>query len=253
MRKKKILILGNEFEKKSDFSIFINGKKLKQYQKEYIFDNLGDNRIKFELYEDLNMDFMFKDIKTLKSIELISNHEAKILSMKNTFENCHSLENFYIIGFNTEEITSLNKLFYNTSLNNLTLNIDTRNVEDLSYIFAMTELEQINLINYNFSKVTNMSYSFYSCSSLINIQISDIIFDNLKDISHIFQGCESLTKIDALNINTKRVKDMSYLFKDCISLNEVYLKSFDTSNVIDMSYMFEGCNSLTILDISNFN
>ena len=181
---KATLILGNEFEKNSEFDIIINEKKIGQYQKEYIFENTGENKIIFELYDDIDMDYMFKDIKALKSIELISKAEAKILSMKNSFENCYSLESFYINGFNTENINSLNKLFYNTSLHNLTFDIDTRNVEDISFIFAMTKLESINLVNNNFTKVSNMSYAFYLCSSLKILKFQITILIILK-ICHI--------------------------------------------------------------------
>ena len=82
----KISIIGSEYEKNSDFSIVVDGKKLNEYIKEYLFSEIGEHEIKIELYEDLNMNYMFKNIKNLKSVEMYSNSSIKILSMIGTFE-----------------------------------------------------------------------------------------------------------------------------------------------------------------------
>ena len=54
-----ILILGKEFEKKSEFDIYIDEKIIKYY-KEYKFDSIGNHKIKINLYNDINMDYMLK-------------------------------------------------------------------------------------------------------------------------------------------------------------------------------------------------
>ena len=94
INKNSTLILGKEFEKKSDFSMVVDGKKLDKYTKEYSFDKYGEHQIKFQLYEDLNMDFMFKDIKSLESVEMISNYDLKLQSMVSSFENCNLFNKF---------------------------------------------------------------------------------------------------------------------------------------------------------------
>ena len=105
--KDKTSILGKEFEKKSDFSIIIDGKRIKDFITEYLFNEPGEHKIKFELHEDINMDFMFENIINLKSIDMNSNSSAKIYSMKSIFEKCHLLNSFNIEGFDTKNITSL--------------------------------------------------------------------------------------------------------------------------------------------------
>ena len=57
-----------------------------------------------------------------------SNKNAKILSMKSSFESCELLESLVIDGFNTNKLISLEKAFYNTPLLNIVLNIDTKNI-----------------------------------------------------------------------------------------------------------------------------
>ena len=96
----KVKILGDEFNKTSDFTLYIDEQKINQNLKEYIFNRSGDHKIKIDLHEDINMDYMFKDITSLINIEMFSKNEVKILSMKSTFEGCISLISVNISGFN---------------------------------------------------------------------------------------------------------------------------------------------------------
>ena len=106
------------------------------------------------------MDYIFKDRELLEKVELIPNSNNKIISMKSTFENCINLINVSINGFNTEEIKYTYKLFYNTGIKFLNLNnFRTNNIEDMSYMFAKTNLLELNSYfdGFNSNKVKNMS------------------------------------------------------------------------------------------------
>ena len=46
---KEISILGNEYETNADFSIIIDGKKIKNVIREYLFSESGEHLVKFEL------------------------------------------------------------------------------------------------------------------------------------------------------------------------------------------------------------
>ena len=84
---KPIKILGDEFQKTSKLDILIDKNKI-EFSKEYKFDKGGNHDIKFILYEDISMDFMFKEVKDLTSIIMITTNDAKIKSMESTFESC---------------------------------------------------------------------------------------------------------------------------------------------------------------------
>jgi len=62
-------ILGNDFIKNSDFDIEINGQKIK-YTKEYKFSETGQQKVIFLLYENLNMENMFKEVSSLCSVRM---------------------------------------------------------------------------------------------------------------------------------------------------------------------------------------
>ena len=116
------------------------------------------------------------------------------------------------------------------------------------------KLIQINFNdNFNTSKVTNMSYMFYNCSSLTSLDLSSFNTSNVTTMDHMFHNCSSLTSLDLSSFNTSNVTDMSYMFYNCSSLTSLDLSNFNTSNVTDMSNMFSWCSSLTSLDLSSFN
>ena len=78
IKNKDINILGEKFEKNSEFDIFIDGKLIK-YSKKYVFAQKKTYQIQFRLYENLNMDFMFKNIDSLISVEMISENLQKLI------------------------------------------------------------------------------------------------------------------------------------------------------------------------------
>ena len=168
------LILSNDFEKNSKFDIYMENKKI-PYSKSYKFSKTGKTEVKFELYEDISLENMFKNILTLTSVKLTSNKNLKILSIESTFENCENLEEFNMQGFNTENIQSMKKTFYKCKqLSKNEGDFNTKNIKDMSFMFAETSITSIDLSKLDMSNVTNMSYMFYKCSSLVNVRVGNI-------------------------------------------------------------------------------
>ena len=113
---KPILLISTEFIlEPNNLEMYIDGEKTK-YSKEYQFDKRGNHTVQINLYSDLNMDYMFKDIKDLISVEMTSEKDCQITSMISTFENCEDLEYFNLNGFKADKLKSMKKLFYKTSI-----------------------------------------------------------------------------------------------------------------------------------------
>ena len=133
-------------------------------------------------------------------------------------------------------------------------NLDTSNVTNMSYMFYYCHsLIELDIRSFDTSNVTNMSYMFYYCNSLTALDVSSFDTSNVTDMSYMFNHCSSLTKLDSSNFDTSKVTNMSWMFEDCRSLTELDVSNFDTSNVTDMEGMFYNCRSLTELDVSNFD
>ncbi|MCI5983829.1 MAG: BspA family leucine-rich repeat surface protein [Firmicutes bacterium] len=107
--------------------------------------------------------------------------------------------------------------------------------------------------NFNTSKVIDMNWMFYYCSSLTSLDLSSFNTSNVTDMSGMFYVCSSLTSLDLSSFNTSNVTIMNGMFYYCSSLTSLDLSSFNTSNVTNMIDMFNGCSSLTSLDLSSFN
>ena len=77
-------VFSEAYVKTTDFDIYINDK-ITKYSKSYKFNNLGKNNVTIKMYNKINIDYMFKDVKNIISVEMISQNNDKITSMISTF------------------------------------------------------------------------------------------------------------------------------------------------------------------------
>ena len=91
----KTKLFGENYEKRTDFDLYIGENKIK-YSKEYKFDKVEKINAKLYIYDNLDMDYIFQNVEDIISIEMISEKNGKITSMKNSFENCNNLEKLII-------------------------------------------------------------------------------------------------------------------------------------------------------------
>ena len=137
---------------------------------------------------------------------------------------------------------------------NFNNNFNTSKVTNMSWMFFnCTSLTSLDLSNFNTSNVTNMSDMFYKCSSLTTLDLSSFNTSNVTNMWQMFASCSSLTSLNLGNFNTSKITDMSDMFNSCSSLTNLDLSHFNTSKVTDMSNMFRNCSSLISLDLSGFN
>ena len=95
------------------------------------------------------------------------------------------------------------------------------------------KLTNINVSNWNTSKVTNMSGLFSSQSS-----------GTLTAMS--------LTKLDVSNWDVSSVLNMKSMFQGCSNLTELDLSKWTTLETTNMTYMFYACSGLIELNLYNF-
>ena len=129
---------------------------------------------------------------------------------------------------------------------------------DCCFMFSCcNNIIEIDLSNFDTSKVVSMSGMFYECNSLEYLSgISNLDTSNVTDMSYMFHSCESLSILpDISHWNTSNVKDMSRMFSICKSL--IFLpdiSNWNISKVNKMNYMFFLCKSLSVFpDISKWN
>ena len=133
-------------------------------------------------------------------------------------------------------------------------NFDTSKVTDMSFMFnGMTNLTTLNLSNFDTSKVTNMLAMFASITNLTTLNLSNFDTSKVMNMNSMFTGMSSLTTLDLSNFDTSKVTNMGYMFAGMSNLTTLDLSNFNTSKVKYMHVMFAGMSNLTTLDLSSFD
>ena len=86
--------------------------------------------------------------------------------------------------------------------------------------------------------------SFYGCSSLLSIDIGNII-SNGADASNQYRGCTSLTTVPLLNLSS--VTNAYAMFLGCTPLTVIPF--FDLSNLTNATSMFYQCSNITTVPL----
>ena len=133
-------------------------------------------------------------------------------------------------------------------------NFDTSKVTDMGYMFAeMHNLTSLDISNFDTSKVTNMRAMFDAMRNLTTLNLSNFDTSKVTNMRAMFNDMRNLTTLNLSNFDTSKVTDMGYMFADMYNLTSLDISNFDTSKVTDMGYMFADMYNLTSLDISNFD
>ena len=86
-----------------------------------------------------------------------------------------------------------------------------------------------------------MYQMFSGCTSLIELNLSNLKTTNVTDMGFMFMNCWSLKILNISNFNTTNVTDMGLMFFRCSSIKQIYFSSnFIVTDETNMKYMFEG-------------
>ena len=129
--------------------------------------------------------------------------------------------------------------YYYTEPEKVYLNEDSSMMFNISISeLALVNILDIDLSNFDTSKVTNMSGMFYRMSSLTSLNLSNFDTSRVTNMGFMFYGMRGLTTLDLSNFNTSKVTDMGGMFYNMHNLTTLDLSNFDTSKVTSMSSMF---------------
>ena len=232
-----------------------------------LFDLLNKKRINNEVlwtFSKINLSGIITDINDIigqkDSNEIFKNINELYNKMTNKF--CEEITIQYKIE-NNNKIDIFGEKFVDINKDNCSFEINGKEYE------LKDKIELINLsINNNdknfleiklkgIQNLTNISYMFDGCSSLISLpDISNINTSKVFNMQFMFAGCSSLKILpDISRWNTMNVKSMKAMFFSCESLISLPdISKWNISNVSDMVAIFDSCVSLkTLPDISKWN
>ena len=133
--------------------------------------------------------------------------------------------------------------FLENNRDNIELKINGKSHKLISS-FQLKRKQETNIKLIIKKKLTNLSYMFYKCGSLRNIDdLSLLNTEDVVDFSNLFYGCNNLPNINSLEKwNVSKGKNFSKTFYGCSSLESITpLQNWDCSSGENFEMMFKDC------------
>ena len=191
------------------------------------------------------------DLVYLNDILTLIDSSGNIFIEKNDKDISYNLT---LVWYNP--IENCEKLFQSVdSANEIDLsNFDTSKVTTMRSMFVgCKNVKYINFSNVTTSLVTDMTNMFSECNSLTSVDLSNFDTSKVTLMENMFLGCSSLTFLNLSNFDTSKLTKMKSMFWRCEKMESIDLTNFDTSKITNMENLFSECNSLTTLNLSSFN
>ena len=112
-------------------------------------------------------------------------------------------------------------------------NINTSKVNDMSWMFnECHKLKEIKGIN-NFITInaTNMRGMFADCNELVNLDLSNFNTSKVTDMYYMFYKCYKLKEIKGIyNFRIADMTDLTEMFDECNDLEFIDISKFNSFN-----------------------
>ena len=207
-----------------------------------------------------DISYIFAGCDKITSDELNRNLSAWKLSgdlnIREAFRDCHSLERIDMSVFRNCNITDSSSVFSTCNKLKTIANIGNLNIskaDGVSYLFyECNALTQLDLSNWDTSNIQYMIATFDGCNNLTELNCSTWNTSKVYNMQLAFYNCNSLETIPVRDWNTKSVMYMDKAFGNCTSLVNLDVSKWDTSKVVEMTNTFYNCSSLKTLDVSKW-
>ena len=191
------------------------------------------------------------------AVEYIRNNSDIKKAKKIVMENCFTNTN--------GDVDSIAGLFANCKAHSIELqNVSFKGVKDASNMFYGCEVEEITFKRIDSYELITVSNMFANCRNITYVDLSQFNFNNVKNLSCMFSGCENLINVKFtnndnsyyINVNTCYVKN---IFSGCKNLNNIDMSHFYINNELEgcegikQCDMFSDCENLSYIKAPNFN
>ena len=227
---------------------FKNAYSLTKFPVIKLKDNIRDISYIFAGCDKLTSDELNRNLSTWKL--------SGDLNIREVFRDCHSLERIDMSVFRNCNITDSSSVFSTCKKLKTIANIGNLNIskaDGMSYLFyECNALTQLDLSNWDTSNIQYMISTFNGCNNLTELNCSAWNTGKVYNMQLAFYNCNSLETIPVRDWNTKSVMYMDKAFSNCTSLVNLDVSKWDTSKVVEMTNVFYQCSSLKTLDVSKW-
>ena len=204
------------------------------------------NDIKIENV-DIISNFINEELKQIKNFisDKIENKNENIIE-NNEINEYKNIINIKYFATKKGIYNIFGSIFIKNNKDNIDLIINNKN----NVLIDKYELEiGENIVTINIkNNLTNISYMFYDCKTLIDItELTYLDIRQCNNFEYMFYNCSSLSNIKPLeNWNISNINNFGFMFCRCSSLSDITpLENWNTSNVNDFGFMFCKCYSLS--------
>lgn len=197
---------------------------------------------------------MFKNCRSLESIDLSDLDFSEQWSLSGMFENCTSLKSVSFGEVDLSEIEYFDEMFLGcVSLENVSFPQQVTLKPKTTYCMfeGCSNLKSFDFVGWDTSNLENMARMFSQCTSLKSMDLSDLDLDRVNYIYSLFDGCTSLEKVNMANVSLY-VDSTEQMFGACRSLSEVNFEGATINLPVDAFMMFLGCENLRTIDLTCF-
>ncbi|OTO08302.1 hypothetical protein A5882_003774, partial [Enterococcus sp. 4E1_DIV0656] len=171
-----------------------------------------------------NMEGMFLSAK-INNLDLSSLNTSRVTNMSRMFGSMSELESIDVSGFDTRNVTLMNSMFMSTALTSLNLsNFDTSKVTRLQQMFdgSRNLSSLLGAENWDTSNVVDMGFLFRS-TAFTNLDLTDWNVSRVSNMQQMFSGMTRLNSLDISSWNTSSLTTFSNIFASTTSLSEINL------------------------------
>ena len=210
----------------------------------------------FALDDEYNIDI----VPNVRVVDLSGCIGVDLLNLPGYLDGCTAIEELCVSDWNAARATNTNVV---TNILKKVPNLKKADfsgwnmggVASFSRAFmnnAATQLEELDLSDWNTEKCTTMANMFQGCKTIRTINLSGWNTASVTTLSSMFYLCDSLEEVIGLkDWTTASVTNMQSAFAGCKSLSNVEgIQKWNTSRVTNMQSMFEGCESISSLDLT---
>ena len=140
---------------------------------------------------------------------------------------------------------------FGNGLNEVKIKFDNP-LESCANMFdSQQSIIEIDLSNFDTSKVINMYRMFSDCVNVQKINLENINTSLVQNMDELFNACKRLTYINKLDFDTSSVVTMRGMFANCESILSI-VAEFNPQNVVNMENLFANCFKVVSIKLPNF-
>ena len=116
---------------------------------------------------------------------------------------------------------------------------------------GLTNVTSFNLMYFDTSSVTNMSYMFSNCSSLETLDLSSFDTSKVELMNDMFVYCNKLVSLDLSSFETTSLVSANYMFHDNRNLTNLDIRNMTFDSVSSYTNMLYGVKSGVNIIVKN--